>query len=219
MELRRRLGNQAAFEHDLETEFRRQVTKAEKLRRRGWSFPILFEAQASKLLSRQRWLLTKWLRYVNHLRPLAGLPQPPWSVAVMGGWLAHSLSVLRRKTQAAEMLRDFRDLDAAIMALIDLPEMRTQIYVGPCPNKWPNQETTEHCPGQVEAYVPADENAPAYLHCGACDAQWPSWQWSRAGHEINKRAAELETQRRLAREVAKVGELRIAAPTTTAAGA
>jgi hypothetical protein len=134
------------------------------------------------------------------------LRDPDPSVAVMGGYLTANLSVLRRKTEAGQMLRDLRALDADVFTLIDLPAHRSRMHVGPCPNTWAvdNDEThLEHCPGQVDAYVPADETAPAYMRCDACGAEWPARYWPDVGASIIARAEELEQQRTLARMVAK----------------
>jgi hypothetical protein len=201
-ELRRRLANQAAFAEDLQAEYTRQTRKVEVLRQRGLSFPILFEAQASKLLARQQSVLWYWMR--KTLQAHRRL-QPPmrWTVPIMAGYLVGNLSVWRRKKEAGQMLIDFRDLDAEIVALIDLDPMRTTIHVGPCPNKWTTEGGEDWCPGQVDAFVPADEAAPAYMRCAACGAEWPSWQWNRAGDRINARAGQLQRQRDLARQIAR----------------
>lgn len=209
-ELKRRLGNQASHRHDLEIEYLRQTRKAEVLRRGGFEFPILFEAQARKLLERQLQLLKSWLWQLIEIdakrkHPTLIAPRS-CTVPVLGGWLIGHLSVLRRKAEAGKMLRDIRSLDADVFTLIDLPATRTKVHVGPCPNTWPvddDQTRREHCPGQVDAYVPADETAPAYMRCDACAAEWPSRYWSDIGADIIARAEELNRQRDLARMVAK----------------
>jgi hypothetical protein len=215
-ELRRRLGDQAAHRDDLELEHRRQVRKAEATRRAGLSFPILFVEQASRLLKRQLALLEMWVwRLIDRdlrrkrrvqgytvMRPALTMPRAR-SVPVFGAWLATHLSVLRRRVDAADMLRELRALDAEIITLIDLPAMRTNLRVGPCPKKWPTDDGEQHCPGEVFAYVPADETAPAYMRCDACGAEWPSRYWFDAGDDIIARALELDHQRELAEEMTK----------------
>jgi hypothetical protein len=202
-ELRRRLANQAAYRGDLELEYLRMTQKAEAVRRRiGINFPILFEAQASKLLTRQYQLLRHWMRRTLEAHRRLDAPRH-WTVPIMAGCLVGNLSVWRRKKEAGQMLVEFRDLDADVVALIDLDPMRTSIHVGPCPNKWPTDGGLEWCPGQVEARVPADEKLPAYMRCAACNEQWPSWQWSRTGAKIISRAEDLERQKQLALQMAR----------------
>lgn len=205
-ELRRRLGNQAAHCSELETEYLRQTRKAETIRRGGFSFPILYEAQARRLLDRQLRLLKTWVSAVVERRSNLRVPHG-CTVPILGGWLAGNLSALRRNTKAAEILRDIRLLDQDIFTLIDLPATRTKVHVGPCPNSWPVEESgqtrLEHCPGQIDAYVPADETAPAYMRCDACAAQWPSRYWSDVGEDINARASEIQRRNDLAKSLAR----------------
>ena len=57
------------------------------------------------------------------------------------------------------------------------------------------------CAGQVEAIVPADERIAGTMRCGACKVEYPPIQWTRAGHRIQQREAEINRQKSLAKRM------------------
>jgi hypothetical protein len=152
--------------------------------------------KAASALHSQRSLLVSWCRLLNEE---AGVALPADSVAAMAVHVHDQMPILRKHEAAGELVAEVRAIVGRIVKVIDLPDERTRVEVGPCPNLWPNDEgQDEPCPGQVTAHVPVDVTAVAYMRCGACRAEWPSREWYITGPRIQARQEQLERQRKLA---------------------
>lgn len=218
----RMLANQASLRGDLAAEYLRMTRKTEQVRvldRR--EFPIPFEAKASRLLARQASWLAGWAAVVVRLRPPLSGPlcrrrcthrsciavrdsQPPAAtVEARSCFVEAALPLLRNKPEAPQLLAELRRLVAEILAVVDLPAVRTKINAGPCPLAWAKDDAEEPCPGQVDAVVPADERIPAMMRCSACHAEWDTTRWSTAGRLILARQETLQKQAELAKQFAK----------------
>jgi hypothetical protein len=142
---------------------------------------------AADALHSQRSLLVSWVRLVMDDNP--GLPMPADSIASLSGHLSHWMPLLRRHEAAGEFVTELQALVDEIMVVIDTPENRTRILVGPCPETLvehlENQADREFsCPGQVEAIVPHDEVKRPKMVCRYCKAEWMAEQWLRTGTRI-----------------------------------
>jgi hypothetical protein len=156
-----------------------------------------YDSRAARLLERQTAWLAGWVATVRRLDrhdrwgDPSELPRP--SMRVLADYVTATLPVLRHKPEGPALLAEARHLRDDIAAVIDLPETLIRA-LGPCPKLWPLDGHEEPCPGEVEAVVPVDESKAAILRCTACKAEWPSWQWTRAGAAILARKDQLERQ-------------------------
>ena len=146
-ELRRRLHSQAGHLAQLNVELRRETRKHELLKTAGLQWRIPFNDQASRLIRRQATLLASWtVTVINMLPPTERRPAAP-TVPVISVWLASQVAMLRRRIESQQLLEAIRQLDRAVILLIDLPVNRSTIPVGPCPNLWPTGTGgTDYCP-------------------------------------------------------------------------
>jgi hypothetical protein len=151
--------------------------------------------RAANTLRAQRDLLHEWCR---------ALPVDIWSdapVSTMARVLLERLHIIRKHDTAGDYANRLRNLETRIIQTIDLPQERTRVDVGPCPNLWPNPEGhTEPCPGQITAHFPRDLDQPAMMRCNACKAEFDTTQWTRVGILIQRRKEELERQKSLAQQ-------------------
>ena len=107
--------------------------------------------------------------------------------AAIAGWLTAASEALRHADQAGPVIDGVNAAIRAAWRIVDLPANRTTFPVGPCPE----QPDGTYCPGEIRAYIPADRTTTASLACPACDTTWWPWQWTRAGHRILARRAQL----------------------------
>jgi hypothetical protein len=152
--------------------------------------------RAANAMHSQRSLLVSWCRLLHED---AGITLPADLIATMGHHLANNLHILRKHEAAGELVHEIRALETRIVQVIDLPTERTRIKVGPCPNTYPDGDGDDtHCIGEIEAVVPVDVTASAYMKCGTCRAEWPSREWYITGPAIQARKAQLDRQKHLA---------------------
>lgn len=214
----RQLGDQAAHLEDLQLERRRQVRKqAPNDGGRSSSQPLPFLPEAGGLIDDQRALLVKWVKRVfgewgvrssrtitgplcascwhSSCREIRRSFWPAGSVASMASELAVAVPAIRTRDELPVLAADVRQLVGRIMAVIDSPQDRTRIHVGPCPNVWPTDEGKQACPGEVTAVVPADDSEPAWMTCSACAEVWDTTQWTRTGHRVIQRQQQIADQK------------------------
>jgi len=222
--LRRHLADQAAHLDDLETELARQTKKVavndggRASDATGWiqagdryletiTADDLREwdrraRAAAAVIHEQRNLLVSWCRLAldEHLAQR----WPADTIPAMSALLVSALPRIRQHDAAPDLVAEFRALNAKILKVIDTPENRTRIHVGPCAEQYTNESNQqEPCPGEVEAIVPADESIPPVLRCRACKVEYRSDQWVRAGSRIIHRKAQMEEQFIMARAMSR----------------
>jgi hypothetical protein len=155
--------------------------------------------RAANTLRAQRELLLSWCRTLSR----DGIPAY-WSeasVQLLAEYLLANLHIIRKHETAGDYTNRLRALETRIIQTIDLPQERTRVDVGPCPNLWPNPEGhTEPCPGQITAHFPRDLDQPAMMKCSECRAEFDTTQWTRVGILIQRRKEQLEQQRTLAQQ-------------------
>lgn len=222
---RRRLADQAAYYAELHAELARQTRKqAPNDGGKSAETPLPFSPLAGVLIRQQVAWLADWWQVVhdtvpaisgpicaacdrgmgNSCQPIRNTWQPVNSVAGVAMYLETHLAVLRKHPRGREFVTSLRRLTGRIVRLIDAPEIRTRINVGPCPEQLPDdQGGMGYCPGQVEAIVPADESVPATMRCLDCGHEWADIEWNRAGRRINARAEQLQQQRQLAMAITR----------------
>lgn len=154
--------------------------------------------RAADALHSQRSLLVSWCR---DLHDKADVPLPADDTVAMVAHLHSNMAILRKHVAAGEFVHELRSLVNHMLRVIDLPEERTRITVGPCPHTYPDDDGHEaHCAGEVEAIIPSDVDEPAVMKCGACRVSYDTTQWTRAGRLIQARRVQLERQKDLARQ-------------------
>lgn len=163
--------------------------------------PWPISVAASEQLGRIKHTLVGWTLL---LRDEYGIRLPADTIPALAVHL-HELSATWRQHEAAQDLVDeMHQLHRDGRKVIDQPENRTKITVGPCPEVSNESDgTLSNCPGQVVAIVPADETISPRMECPACDRTWSSIEWNRAGQRILSRRAELDAQRRIAATFAR----------------
>jgi hypothetical protein len=151
--------------------------------------------RAANTLRSQRDLLLDWCR------TLAFGHNPEWSVVDMATGLLDNLHIIRKHESAGGYANRLRNLETRIIQTIDLPQDRTRIKVGPCPNLWPDPEgTITPCPGDITAHFPHDKADSPTAKCSACHAEWDATQWTGLDRKMKQRTAQLEQQRTLAQQ-------------------
>jgi hypothetical protein len=151
--------------------------------------------RAANTLRAQRDLLLEWVRILFPITPDEA------AVASMAANLLANMPVIRLQDSAGDYANRLHNLETRIIQTIDLPQERTRVDVGPCPNLWPNPESQlEPCPGQITAHFPRDVTAPAYMRCSACRQEWPSREWDTASVLIRARQQQIERQKTLAQQ-------------------
>lgn len=111
------------------------------------------------------------------------------AAAVAADWLADHVNLLRTHPAALEAHHALTDAITQARQRADRPVDRTRIAVGPCPVLIENDQ---HCPGQVWAHVPTDDQRQsAELRCRTCGTRWDTTQWRRAGLRIAARRQQL----------------------------
>jgi len=222
VELRKHLGMQGWAEQQLLIEFRRQARKHAQQRSNGGNTPIPFDDRAAKLLRRQRQILARYAGDVLRRRGVR-LTEGPICVSCRHGsckairaglilsrsvtgaaeYLGRNMELLKRQHYGQTLLEQLRPLNADVIRVVDLPEMRSRFAAGPCPKTVVVNNEDLPCLGRVDANVPADERLPAYLLCNSCGFRWPSWEWNRAGSDILAREAQLALQDAMLRQFTK----------------
>lgn len=150
--------------------------------------PVPYSRSAARVLHSQRSMLVSWCRM---LHDEYGAILPPDTVAAMSRMLSRWSTRLATHAAAGEYVHEVRALVRAIWPVVDVPKVRAEFPVGPCPHDFaqPGGDEHEWCTGQVWARVPADEERRPILHCLACDAIWYSEQWHNVGPLIARRKA------------------------------
>jgi hypothetical protein len=151
--------------------------------------------RAANTLRAQRELLLEWVRT---LFPTHFLEAPVQSLA---STLYGNMHIIRKHDTAGDYANRLRNLETRIIQTIDLPQDRTRIKVGPCPNLWPDPEgTITPCPGDITAHFPHDKADSPTAKCSACHAEWDATQWTGLDRKMKQRTAQLEQQRTLAQQ-------------------
>lgn len=97
---------------------------------------------------------------------------------------------LRAHDAAGDLAGEIADVHRRSRHVIDHPEDRSRVPVGPCPEEYPDDHGQRAaCPGNVIAHYPVDDRP--YLACTSCQAQWPPEQWPRIGRLMQSRQAVL----------------------------
>lgn len=97
---------------------------------------------------------------------------------------------LRAHDAAGDLAGEIHDLHRYALHVIDHPDDRARVPVGPCPEEYPDGPGQRaSCPGAVIAHYPIDGRP--YLACTSCQAQWPPEQWPRVGRLMQARQAVL----------------------------
>lgn len=142
-----------------------------------------YDHRAADLLREQHAVLVSWCLM---LRDEQQAPEPANTVAAMACHVEAWLDRLALHEAAGELVAEFRDLEIRIMRVIDLPEFRTRITVGPCVVEL---DDGSPCTGEVEAIIPRDEGTRPAMRCKACRSEWMPEQWNRIGTLIMRRKA------------------------------
>jgi hypothetical protein len=152
--------------------------------------------RAANTLRAQRDLLHEWCRT---LFPRYWPGEAPASH--LARLLLLNMHIIRKHETAGDYANRLRALETRIIQTIDLPQDRTRIKVGPCPNLWPDPEgTITPCPGDITAHFPHDKADSPTAKCSACHAEWDATQWTGLDRKMKQRTAQLEQQRTLAQQ-------------------
>ena len=168
------LGDLPAHAADLEVTLARD-TASRLGGRPGADKPLPYSTAAADALHRMRAFLVGWCRLLHEEQ---GVALPRDTIQSMGLHLLAWIGTLARHEAAAEFADELHDVVAAVVGAIDLPQDRTRVFVGPCP---------EDCEGEVWASFPRDEGKRPVMRCRACGAEWLPEQWSHAGERILRR--------------------------------
>lgn len=122
---------------------------------------------AGDTLSAQQALLVAWCRLLVDDLGL-GLP-PGATVQAMSLHLERHMDVLRKHEAVPELRAEVRDLVARVWKVIDTPENRVRLNLGPCPE---DDETGDQCTGEVIATMPWDDRLPITMRCPICKTEW-----------------------------------------------
>lgn len=104
------------------------------------------------------------------------------STATMASWLLNHTEWLRHHRAGHEAVEELTAAVWEVARIIDRPSNRTTFLLGPCPEF--------ECSGEVRVFIPAREDRPAFMACGACEARWDSVQFLNAGKRILATEAE-----------------------------
>ena len=221
---RNHLNNQTAWLDDIETELARLARKTaanaggRASATTGWAqagdvylehvtTDMLREwdrrkRAAANVMHEQRALLVSWSRLLVEERIAPELP--PGTVPAMAVLILARLPQLRTHDAGPELVYEFRTLAAHVLRVIDTPQDRARIPAGPCCEEYTDDYgRKEPCPGQVTAFVPADETIPPVMRCGTCKVEYRSDQWLRAGIRIQEREAQIKAQRSMAESIGR----------------
>lgn len=139
------------------------------------------QQNAAQAIHDQRQILVQWCRLLHEER---GIELPRWdTIRAISLHLEAHLHHLHTHEAAGELVAEIRGWVARMWRIIDTPENRTRITVGPCIAVIADTE----CQGEVEAIVPHDETVPPKLRCRECRTEWGSEQWTRTGALINRK--------------------------------
>jgi hypothetical protein len=121
---------------------------------------------AADTLHAQQALLTSWCRLLADLG--YGMPPGP-GVQALSLHLERHLDALRNHEAAPDLRAEVRDLVARVWRVIDTPENRVRLTLGPCPQ---DDDSGDPCVGEVVATLPWDDRLPISMQCTACKAVW-----------------------------------------------
>ncbi len=152
---------------------------------------IVFNVAASATAGHLRAILVGWCR-MHHEE--TGTDLPADTLTAMSRHLLRRAEWLRHHPAAFDAVDEITGAVRDAQRVVDTPANRTTFVVGPCPEFDSRGDTP--CPGEVRAFIPADETEPARMECGACHTVWASWQWHRAGRRILDRRAQLDARHR-----------------------
>jgi hypothetical protein len=179
---RRNLADQEANRQELLTTLARDThMTAPNNGGRSAERPLPIDPRAGDLLAEQRALLVAWCRLLHdeHHAPL-----PADTIAAMACHIENWLDRLALHPAAGELVTELRDLEHRILKVIDYPDERARIPVGPCIVEL---DDGSPCPGEVEARFPQDKTKPPLMRCRYCNTEWDTIQWPRVGQKILRR--------------------------------
>jgi hypothetical protein len=148
---------------------------------RSAEVPLPIDPRAGDLLHDQRAVLVGWCRL---LADDLGAPLPADTVPAMASHIEAWLDRLALHDAAGELVTELRDLEQRILRVIDYPDERARIPVGPCIVEL---DDGSPCPGEVEARFPQDKTKPPLMRCRYCNTEWDTIQWPRVGQKILRR--------------------------------
>ena len=185
---RSRLHRVPQLVSDLEVSLARMAVLAERTEGgKSAEKALAYTEAAGDALRKMRGVLVGWTRLL-HEELGVGLPRD--GLVAMASHLSRHARRLVAHPAAAEWCDEVRLMVAEAVAVIDLPENRMRVTVGPCPEEYTGEHGgKEPCPGQVVAVIPNDEAVRPTMTCSACGAIWFPEQWTHAGSRILKRAS------------------------------
>lgn len=143
-----------------------------------------YQKAAAALTRELKATLVSWTRLLWEERQIA-MPSRD-TIPALAGHLRDNMRIIAGHEAAGEFVAEITKLVKQIMVVIDAPANRARIPVGPCPD---TLESGEHCPGQVTAIIPADEQVRPLMRCGHCKQEWYAESWASVGEKIIKRKA------------------------------
>ena len=193
-QLRTRLQRLPALLRELEvTALKRDhTTPRSEVRSGNIDQPLPFKPKAAALLSATTSLLAD---------TLANLGLPPDPTRHPAGMIAAHLDMVKRAVWAPGFALDIEARTRRIIAMIDTPQTRARIHVGPCPE---TDDAGADCGGDVWAAIPADGTVRPVMACTMCGREWSTESWARLGDRIRQLETRRERSAVLARQVAGV---------------
>ncbi len=188
-DLARALGHIPWLEQQLDIAISRQTRYAAATDgARTTDTAIVHNVAASASASHLRATLVAWCRLTHEE---AGADLPADTLTAMSRHLLSRTEWLRHHPAAFDAVDEITHAVRDAQRVVDTPPNRTTFAVGPCPETGHGDAA---CPGEVRAFIPADEAEPARMECGCCHTVWASWQWHRAGRRILDRRAQLDAR-------------------------
>lgn len=200
----KRLGELPGWWDDLQT----AVIRQSKLEASGgpasgdqWKWP--YDVRASFTAEAIAKTIAEWFQYTVTLGADA-MPgaRTPEQLAQLIAW--HP--TISRSDRYREFVDDVHRLTNRIMRVVDHPDVKARIEVGPCYLEVTDADgMTSPCTGTVHAYIPTEGGEVEWPPFMGCDQEeehwWDTTRWKRAGVAIRARQTELAKASELAKAI------------------
>ncbi|MBK9156652.1 MAG: hypothetical protein IPM11_00710 [Micropruina sp.] len=142
----------------------------------GSEKPLFFAEQAARLRDEAQSALVGWVRITCEDQ---GIDPPADTIPAICGFLQAQAGWWRKHEAVTECVAEVASIAHRIEAIINPGEGR--VPVGRCIHV----EGDVSCPGEMQAHLPRDERAPAFIRCDTCTTEWDTTQWARIGRMVS----------------------------------
>ena len=142
---------------------------------------LVFNEKAAEVLHDMRGTLVGWCRLLWEERHI-GLPHKN-TIRALSDHLLGNVNILVSHSAAGELADEVATLVRDAVKVIDSPELRSRVELGPCIETVAN----DPCPGPVVAYIYADGDMMGNWRCVHCKREWQPREWRDVGPLIMAR--------------------------------